>query len=426
MDASVVPAPSAELTCIICLGLFDDPCFCSDGYTYCRRCVAQWVTSGHFAGGRWKSPRTNEMHAQPAVLRSNEAAAAAALEEKQNALAERLRARAEDPQAALSAAACLSDKGRPVGGPSQWAQAAEAVAAIDWPALPPETASRRCAEALSVALKPGSPWENSLEDLALLTGPAAIRALLQRDSAAASQPLLRLGVVKRVLQAILEAYRKSQEQEWLVLTREALAHVSAREGMVDSIEVSSRCFSRHQRKTPGTFVRCDRQWGCPPGVERFACAETGAHLDVRCLLAGSHGVLEGEESRASAVITHCDGAPPTIFKSRVEQICSGPAGWGSRRSSGGSPVFPDYVPRWGGEEDEWLPWNDEADLGLFEEIPEFLPEGFEYCCYTKELLRDREDELQCHREVLEVLFDEALTGRQPKRRRRHRGGNAAP
>jgi hypothetical protein len=365
------------------------------------------------------------MHAQPAVLRSNEAVAAAVLEEKQRALAERLRARAEDPQAALSAAACLSDKGRPVAGPSQWAQAAEAVAAVDWPALPPETASRRFAEALGVALKPGSPWEDSLEDLALLAGPAATRALLQRDSAAVSQPLLRLGVVKKVLQAILEAYRKSQEQEWLVLAREALAHVSAREGMVDSIEVSRRCFARHQRKTQGTFVRCDHQWGCLPGVERFACAETGAHLDVRCLPAGSHGVLEGEVSRASAVITHCDGVLPAIFKSRVEQLFSGPAGWESRRSSV-SPVFPDYAPRWGGEEEEWPPWGDEADLGLFEEIPEFLPEGFEYRSYTTEFLRDREDELQCHKDVLVMLFEEILSGRQPKRRRRNRGGNAAP
>ena len=425
-DAMAVPP---ELTCVICLGLFDDPCFCSDGWTYCRLCVARWA-GGVPVGGEWKSPHTNESVKFPAVLRSNEAAGVAVLEEKKRILADKLNRRAECPEGALQAAACLTEKGRPVCDASCFqAELAEVVRKMFWGnrALTKAEVSRSFAQTLCIAVRQqsavdlGSSEPSQIENLLAKTGPMPALALLHRDSVALTEPLLCLLVVKRLLTAALALYRGAKTQPWLQLVRAVLAHVSVREAAVDCIEVSSRCFARHQRKAPGVYRRCDQQWGCPPGTTRFACAENGAHLEVQLYPAGAFGALEGERARVSATISHSDGSSPTVFRSRFPLEFWGTTPWELRRSAK-APVFPDYDPIWPGDEaDDWSAWGDEYEMGIFEALPEFLPEGFQYMPFLEDTMRRSEDELSCYKEVLEVLFAETL-GRPPKRRRRHGHG----
>lgn len=410
VDLRLPPSPG-ELTCLICLGVYDDPCFCSDGWTYCRVCIGHWVVECNNATdtGTWVSPHTNVRVAKPAVLRSNEAVAARALEEKRRALAERLQNWTTDPREALRSAALILDKGRPVIQHSQLREIFDVVVArgIPWTTLNRSSASRAFAEALSVwsrsraigssgsSSSAGATAATALCDLVTDTGPAAPRALLMRDSAAIQQPVLCLGLVKELLQSFTGAYTRTHSLDWLELARETLEHISMREEHVDSIEVSGR----HDEGADGVYVRC--------GQRCFVCAATGALLALNPP-SGAYGVLEQKEgTRGGVSITYADGSPESIFGEPYGGARK--YSWEHRRYYDDGLVFPDYAPNWGGEEEDWPAWGEEHDLDLFEALPVMLPWGFEYLPRTPRHLRNWENELECHRDVLGVLFAEALT-----------------
>jgi len=441
-------ATPPELTCIVCLDLFDDPCFCADGWTYCRLCIARWARTGaHFSEGYWKSPRTNELLRLPAVLRTNEAAATAVLEEKASVLCSKMRAAAERPEEALRAAACTSERGRPVLEAGSFELELQEVArALDWQNLSAEQASRAFAEALSVVVRShegrvvvGDPpwrrrsWEDdvdthfsfgTLHQLLRTAGPEAPRALIARDLGASRSPLLRLGVLKDLLTAAVEIYQETERsQEWLRLVQDLLEHVSHRNTMVDSIEVPAFCFAKHKTKAPGTYVRCDRQWRCPPGIVRFICVSTGAFLDVQLWPAEAVGSLESgapPHGRGSAVISPMEGILPIVFESRVQVSLEKEEAWELRRASVGPPPFPDYDPCWA-ERRDWPFWGDEDALGIFEDVPEALPAGFVYSSSAPAEACRRDEELGISRALLRVLFSECLEPRgdcRPVKRRR--------
>lgn len=396
--AMLVRQPDEDLTCVICLGVYDDPCICSDGWTYCRLCIAQWASANVET---WKSPRTNEMIRQPAVIRSNEAVASAVLEAKRQVLAQRLGG-CDLPLEALFAAATLTEKDRHVIQIQQLPEVLAAVNQIPWECLGARDASRHFAEALSI-------WhgcQSGLDELLAVTGAGAPRAMLERDASAFDQPLLRLGVIKDMLRCFMRMHTQTPSKEWLRLLQDTLVHLAGREAAVDCIEVSGKCFARNQRKASGIYVRSD---GRASRAELFVCTETGALLEVEQHPQGAYGLLEGERARASAVITHLDGSS-TIFKSRVKVPLV--ACWEHRRCI--EDAFPDNspIPFMGAISDTWPDWGDQHQLGLFESLPESLPEGFEYNTFTDP--HRRRNEISCHKEVIQFLFENAL-GRSPTR-----------
>ena len=61
-----------SLTCPICHDIFVDPVICSDGFSYCRTCIGEWVElCVKDMNSTWKSPRTNQTHKFPAILVTN-------------------------------------------------------------------------------------------------------------------------------------------------------------------------------------------------------------------------------------------------------------------------------------------------------------------------------------------------------------------
>lgn len=425
----VAAGPPLNLTCVICLGMYDDPCFCSDGWTYCRLCIARWAHAGSpYAEGKWKSPHTNEMIPMPAIIRPNEELGVLVLEEKKRQLTEKMQGGLDNPRAALHAAASICEKGRSVCVASVHKQELfQLFEQINWKDLSKPEASRCFAEALSMVHKMqvscldiADALPDPLERLLECAGAEAPRALVQREADAIGQPLLRLGVLKDMLGAvIMVCTRRGRSREWLRMMQELLRHVTSREEMVDSITISNKCFTRNQSKCAGVYTRCDRQWACPPGTERFVCNKTGAFLDVHLWPSAAYGQLEKNTTThtGTAVVRPADERPVAIFRSHM-RIISGEAGWEMRRIME-RPTFPDYDPRWSECAENWPTWGDEETLGIFEALPEELPEGFEYrsCEPLIDDVTRKEDELHYYRSVNDMLFADAIE-KSPKRRRR--------
>lgn len=406
-----------DLVCMICLGLFDDPCFCSDGWTYCRLCVAQWAATGNNPCS-WKSPHTNEKVPKPAILRSNEAAATAVLRRKQMDLAKAFESRFECPEEFLKLLSCSCEKGRPLlyslSNHSEMYQALRSLRERQ------EISSLHFAQALGLVRKLPFP-ETGMRTLLEITGPGVVSKLVKNDQEALQTPLLRLEVLKSLMGALLEIYGHSSNPGWRHTALELLRHFSKRKRMIDAVDVPEACFSRRQRKMPGSYLRCDHQWGCPPGMVRFACLATGAHLDLELYPPGAFGLLENDRARTSAIITTGDGLPPVLFTTRVKLDTDGV--WELRRDAN-LPVFPDYDPSW--EDQGSSGWGEEGlgQLGLFEELPGWLPRGFLYRPRVEEHELDFQDELDWYRSTLQVV-NQILDNREEqeplrcKRSRRH-------
>lgn len=408
------------LTCVICMSIYDDPCFCSDGWSYCRLCVARWAQACPlYNHGKWKSPRSNMVLRLPAVLRSNEELGVIVLEEKKRRFAQKMETgSAKD---IIHAAACLCEKGRPVCATETDKKTIfKSLNQIDWNGISSPEVSRLFAEALSVVHRWPSDNKNHdmLERLLECTGPSAARALIQRDLGAVMQPLLRLGVLTDLLKAtanICERKNYSSLREWISLLRDMLNHYITRGAMMDSIKVSRRCFARHQAKCAGIYFRCDHQSDCRPGIERFVCSTNQAHLDIQLWPSAAFDLVD---TNYTAVITPADGRSPAHFRSHVPFNYSQEAAWEMRRLSE-KPVFPDYDPRWSEDLDMWSSWGDEDVLGIFERLPLGVPEGFEYQPSSSTIEPQSKTPVElCIQQVINVFYNAAMEGGS-KRRRRH-------
>lgn len=71
----------ADVSCVICHDLFDDPVMCRDGFAYCRRCISKWLAT--FSDDEhWRSPKTNVQYEGKCIMVEDVERNCAALQKK--------------------------------------------------------------------------------------------------------------------------------------------------------------------------------------------------------------------------------------------------------------------------------------------------------------------------------------------------------
>jgi hypothetical protein len=333
-----------EYTCVICLQVYDDPCFASDGYIYCRICLSRWA-----ATIPWISPRTNLSIPLAAIVRSAASALAGSLALRRETLQEDIKS-----DKALASVACSFDRGTFLATPME----ASAVLAR----VRVETCDLR---SYLYAFELTARDPGICPDFKMVLVVENLGGLLHRDAYALESPLLRMGSLMSLFHAMIERLAHKTPCS-LALGRMLLTHLDLRFGMVDEIIVPHR---NGKNLPAGSYLRSDSQ--VPGSYVRFASPD-GIPCCIEILVQGTGRRGSLETPMPPARFRYHDG---TCINLNLGTQDPPSEVWKVRRQ--GLQVFPDnddgfshYSP---------MPcWPEEAQLFVYERAIIGMPEGFSY------------------------------------------------
>jgi hypothetical protein len=384
MSSMTLPIPN-NLICVICLQIFEEPCFASDGYTYCRLCLFRWA-----GNKQWISPRTNCSIRRQAIIRSDEGSASSALAAKHEAMKEDMK----DPHKALLSVACSYSRGRPLASSDDNALALQLIAFAP-------VGVRSFIHALEVISRDSElDWPLNFTRLVMRESDL-IPCFVSRD--AEIGPFIRIGVLLDIFQCALSLIPQDPLEGGLMHIKILLDHISKRFELTDHIVVPKTYRNRAQRGG-GLYIRCERQREVPNRFVRFICEETDTFLDA--VSEDQAGRGSQEEKHPTHILHFSDGSKIDFWNdsNALPIECEHMDYWAVRRGAC-PPVFPDYDPSFDPDFVNSTPlWGEEAFLSIYEKKIGAIPDGFTYSATssTNHIIRMQ---LNLHREANVALLD---------------------